>query len=112
MPKGREAVPEYSLWQGKKYGYVSARKKIYCPLYAECVSKTIAFSELKKLCKSGKHKRVYLVDFDGYDEVSLGMSLHDVLNCSTKKVKLVLGSLTFLARSQTFERWDMRSCSR
>lgn len=37
FPMGRGAKPEYSYWEGKKYGYVAARKKIYCPLYASLV---------------------------------------------------------------------------
>lgn len=40
------AKPEYSYWDGKKYGYVAARKRIYAPLYASLVGDPLTASRL------------------------------------------------------------------
>lgn len=83
-PMGKGASPEYSWWDGKQYGYVQARAKIYIPLYARAVAKTEAFEELKK--RHVEDKEIWLWDFDGYDRRKFGMSLLDVLTCPTKKM--------------------------
>jgi len=57
-PPTTGAVPEYSYWDGKKYDYVAARKKIYCKLYATLVEKTPAFGRLKKIYESSS--KLYL----------------------------------------------------
>ena len=61
--KGRGAKPEYSYWDGKKYAYVPARKKIYCQIYSKAVEKTLSYKKLLNICET--NKKVYLVDFDG-----------------------------------------------
>jgi len=91
-PMGKGAKPEYSLWAGEQLGYIEARKKIYIPLYARAVKKTVAYKKLKTIYNSGQS--IYLWDFDGYDNEKLGMSLTDVLECPTK----TMGHAFILAR--------------
>ena len=84
-PMGRDAKPLYSYWNGQKFDYVEARKKIYIPLYSRGVVKTSAFEKLLEIYRT-TDKDIYLVDFDGYNHKKLGMSLADVANSSTKKM--------------------------
>ncbi len=83
-PMNKGAIPQYSYWNGNKYGYIDARKNIYAPLYAKAVVKTKAYSKLKELVDSGKP--VYLLDYDAYKHRELNMSLTDVLNYPKKKM--------------------------
>ena len=84
-PMGKQSIPKFSYWDGKKLDYLEARTKIYIPLYARAVRKTEAFEELVKLYKSG-HDEIYLRDFDGYDHRKLGMNLMEVVTCKHKKM--------------------------
>lgn len=84
-PMGRDAKPLYSYWNGQKFGYVEARKKIYIPLYSRGVIKTDAFNKLLDIYRT-TDKDIYLVDFDGYNHKKIGMSLADVANSPTKKM--------------------------
>ena len=92
-PMGKGAKPEYLWWGGKKLGYIEARKKIYVPLYARAVKKTVAYKKLKHLYETSG-KIIYLWEFDGYDNEKLNMSLADVLECDTK----TMGHSFILAR--------------
>ena len=83
-PMGKGAIPLYSLWNGKKYGYVDARKVIYIPLYAREVVKTSAYKELKNRYDNGE--KIALLDFDGYNYVELGYSLYDVVHDDKRKM--------------------------
>ena len=83
-PMGKGAVPLYSLWDGEKLGYIEARKKIYIPLYSDAVRNTDAYDALYDVVKSSNN--TYLWDFDGYDYLSLGMTLNDVVNDPTRKM--------------------------
>lgn len=83
-PMGKGAKPLYSWWDGKKLDYVSARKKIYIPLYASAVLKSEAFAQLKKLYNETGHIR--LRDFDAYDYRAMGQSLKDAMNNPVKKM--------------------------
>jgi hypothetical protein len=83
-PMGRGAIPEYSYWDGRKLGYIEARKEIYIPLYSKAVKDTEAFGILKKLAKEGKD--IYLLDYDAYDHREIGMTYEDVINCKEKKM--------------------------
>lgn len=56
---------QYSWFNREKLGYVEARKKLYCPWYAELVVKTKAFQDLKNRHDSGIN--LLLVEFDGID---------------------------------------------
>lgn len=83
-PMGKGAKPLYSWWDGNKYGYIEARKKIYAPLYAKAVEQTAAFAKLKELCE--QEPEVWLWDFDGYDYKKKGMTFTDVLLNEKRKM--------------------------
>ncbi|MFA5023384.1 MAG: hypothetical protein WC523_00305 [Patescibacteria group bacterium] len=83
-PMGKGSIPEYSLWDGKKLGYIDARKTIYIPLYFKAVKCSMAYKKLKELYN--KEDVIYLWDFDAYDNEKLGMSFSDVLNCSERSL--------------------------
>jgi len=82
-PMEKGAVPEYSYWDGRKLGYIEARKTIYAPIYAEYVQKTGSFCRLKEIYDSGEV--VVLRDYDAYDHIALGMSLINVINNPDRK---------------------------
>jgi hypothetical protein len=77
-PMGKGAAPAYSFWDGKKLGYIEARKQIYIPLYSAAVQKTAAFEKLAGLYR--EHGKLVLRDFDGYDHRAFGFSLDAVIN--------------------------------
>jgi hypothetical protein len=83
-PMGKGAAPLFSYWDGERLDYISARKKIYAPLYANAVVKTEAYERLKEIYK--QRGDITLFDFDGYDYIKLGMSLQDVINHPTRKM--------------------------
>jgi hypothetical protein len=83
-PMEKGSVPLYSWWDGQKLGYVEARKQIYLPVYAKAVVSSNAFLNLKKVYE--QNGEVTLWDFDGYDYLSLKMSLSDVLNNPKRKM--------------------------
>ncbi len=83
-PMGKGKVPEYSWWNGKKLGYVDARKEIYMPLYAEAVRRTEGWRILLDQYKDGR--KIALLDYDAYRHDQHHMTLHDVLHCETKKM--------------------------
>jgi hypothetical protein len=84
-PMGRGAIPEYSLWDGQKLGYIEARKIIYGPLYAEAVQQTAGWQQLVHLYNTSQE--LYLRDWDGWSMSKHGMSsLSDVLNNSRRKM--------------------------
>lgn len=87
-PMGKGSIPEYSFWKGEKLDYISARKKVYAPLYAKAVLKTREFQKLKTLYNKCKQQDVdmYLLDFDGYNHIQQDMDFSDVINCSSKKM--------------------------
>ncbi len=81
-PMGKGAKPLYSYWDGLKYGYIEAKKKIYARLYVENVVKTDSFKRLEKIANVSP---VVLLDFDAYDHRKMGMTLKDVANSPDKK---------------------------
>lgn len=100
-PMGRGAKPLYSYWDGKKFGYVEARKKIYAPLYANAVEKTEAYRKLKELYDAGD---LWLWDFDGYNHHDLGMSYEDVINCEDRKMGHALVLAMMLDNQRVWEK--------
>jgi len=86
-PMGKEAVPLYSYWNGKKLGYLEAKEKLYVKMYFRSVRKTDAYKKLeevyKECLKSGK--TLVLRDFDSYNHIKLGMSAQDVLKNEHRK---------------------------
>lgn len=83
-PMGKGVKPLYSLWDGEKFSYIDARKKIYIPIYSLAVQKTQAFLKLKEMYSEGQ--KIYLWDFDGYNHKELGMSYSDVVNNPNKSL--------------------------
>lgn len=84
-PMGKGSVPMYSWWAGEKLDYIEARKKIYVPLYSKGVIQTEAFKKLLDIYRTTE-KDIYLVDFDGYNHITMGKSLIDVLNDPKKSM--------------------------
>jgi hypothetical protein len=83
-PMGKGAIPLYSMWGEEKLDYIEARKQIYLPIYAKAVVKSEAYKILKRTYE--QNGEVTLWDFDGYDYLSLGMSLEEVLNEPKRKM--------------------------
>jgi len=83
-PMGKGKIPLYSYWDGEKLDYIEARKRIYAPLYAKAVIKTDAFNRLLTMHQKGM--AFALLDFDGYDYLSRGMTLKEVINEPKKKM--------------------------
>lgn len=83
-PMGRDVKLLYSYWDGQKYTYTEARKKIYIPLYSQAVQKTFAFQKLKKMAEAGGD--LYLRDFDGYNHKTLGLTYDQVINDPNRKM--------------------------
>lgn len=82
-PMGKGAIPEYSLWNNEKLGYIDARKRIYGRLYLDGVMETRAYDYLLEMMGSSD---IALRDYDAYDHRKLGMTLTDVLNNPKKKM--------------------------
>lgn len=83
-PMGRGAKPLYSWWDGKKLGYIDARKQIYGPAYAKAVVQTEGWKTLQNLFRASP--LIILRDYDGYDYSAAGMTLSQVLNNPRKKM--------------------------
>ena len=75
-PIRKGAKPLYSYWRGEKLDYISARAKIYIPLYCRAVLKTEGFKKLLRLHREGP---LTLWDYDGYDYEALGMTMEEVI---------------------------------
>lgn len=87
-PMGRDAKPLYSYWNGEKLDYVTARHKIYIPLYSSAVKKTNAFSVLQKeyeKCERN-NQTLYLQDFDAHNLKRSLFEYEDLWNNSKIKV--------------------------
>lgn len=87
-PKGKNRKPVFSYWDGNKYDYITARKKIYAPIYTRAVLASRAYKQLKKIyyesMEEGKH--VYLQDFDGYNHIQEGLTFNEVINNPNRKM--------------------------
>jgi hypothetical protein len=105
-PMGHAQRPLYSFWDGERLDYIEARKKIYVPLYAEAVLQTPAWAELQRRFRDGE--KLALRDFDGYDNVPKGMSLTDVLNCSSRKMGHAFVLLALLLEDEMLQECEMR----
>lgn len=84
-PMGKGAIPEYSVWNHEKLGYIEARKKIYVPVYSKAVIDSGWYEKLKQEYEKNGNE-IALWDFDGYNYVKLGMTLEQVLNDPTRKM--------------------------
>jgi len=86
---GKGAIPLYSYWGGAKLGYIEARKQIYAPIYEAAVRDSgyfEAFTEFCRDCLDYGPTKLYLFDFDGYDNTLLKWSFDQVLNCEGRKM--------------------------
>ncbi len=85
-PKGKGAVPEYSLWDGEKLGYVDAKRRIYVPLYEKAVYDSGYFESLVEFVRELEQEgyQVGFFDFDGFDNHAQNMSFDDVLNSNRR----------------------------
>ncbi len=84
-PMGKGVIPRYSLWAGERLDYITARKRIYIPLYAQAVRfhQLSLFLQLQQLARGAD---VALTDFDAYDHRALGYSWDDVINDPDRKM--------------------------
>lgn len=104
-PMGKGAVPLYSYWDGEKLKYVEARKRIYVPLYAEAVQKSIAFDSLKRLHEKND---LILLDYDAYNHAAEGMTLTDVLNNPQKKMGHAFVLMMLLTGDKALSQCELR----
>jgi hypothetical protein len=84
-PMGKGARPLHSLWAGDQLDYVTARKRIYIPLYVQAVR----FHRLDlflALCELARNADFALTDFDAYDHRALGYSWDAVINDPGRKM--------------------------
>lgn len=81
-PMGKGRKPLYSFWNGQMLDYVTARKRIYVPLYREAVLRSPGFPLIVAAYREAESvgRDLWLWDFDGYDHVQQKMTLKAVLN--------------------------------
>ena len=86
-PMGKGAIPLYSYWDGKKYGYLEAKEKLYTKMYFRSVKNTLEFEKLKTLYKDCKDNNVDLVlrDFDAYNHVNSHFTFQQVMKHTKRK---------------------------
>lgn len=86
-PMGKGAIPLYSYWNGKKYGYLDAKEKLYVKMYYRSVKTTDAYKHLEELYKECLKTKTILVlrDFDAYNHINLKLTPYEVMRHPTKK---------------------------
>jgi hypothetical protein len=84
-PMGRGAKPLYSLWNGEQLDYVTARRRIYIPLYVQAV-RFYQWVEIRILRNAAAKGDIAILDFDAYDHRALGYSWDDVINDEKRKM--------------------------
>lgn len=102
-PMGKGAIPEYSLWDGKRLDYIQARKTIYAPVYAKAVLDGTGIERLRGLM--GQADEIVLRDFDGYDYQKLEMTLTDVLNNPRRKMGHAFVIAALLTNDESMNQW-------
>jgi hypothetical protein len=89
-PMGRGNKPLYSLWDGRKLGYVDARRQIYIPLYSNAVRHTEAFEKLFQVFESAYRTNetdcLVLQDFDAHGINMYGYDINKLLD--NEKIKV------------------------
>lgn len=85
-PRGKGAAPAFSWWDGKKLGYVEAKRQIYIPLYRQAVLDSGYFESLVQNVKDCEAEglKVGFFDFDVFDNVKEKMTFEQVLNSNRK----------------------------
>jgi hypothetical protein len=81
-PMGRGKKPVGSWWEEQMLGYIEARKRIYFPLYRDCVRDTKAWPRLKQIFD--RNHRLQIFDYDAWDHIGSGYSLKQVLHEPTQ----------------------------
>ena len=86
-PRGKGAKPLFSLWAGDKLDYITARRRIYLPLYVQAVRfhQLNLFLALRQLTQTGCQD-IVITDFDAYDHHKLGYSWDDVINDPNRRM--------------------------
>jgi len=106
-PMGKGARPLYSLWKGKKLGYIDARKQIYGPCYAEAVQRTEGWDELVRLYNESDH--LFIRDWDGWLMDRHGCdTLSDVLNKTDRIMGHAFVLKMLLENDPALEQMEMR----
>ncbi len=84
-PKGRGTKPLHTLWAGDTLDYVTARRRVYAPLYAQAVRfcQLNLFLSLRQVAMQAD---IGITDFDAYDHRALGYSWADVMNDPERKM--------------------------
>jgi hypothetical protein len=84
-PAGKGARPLHTLWAGDELGYITARRRVYVPLYAQAV-RMHQLPLFLTLRMQAQQQDLVLVDFDAYDHRALGYSWADVMNDPERKM--------------------------
>lgn len=74
-PMGREVKPLYSYWDGQKLDYLTAREKIYIPIYMDAALRSKEYHYLRSLYEV--NKQITLWDVDGYDYIAMGKTIEE-----------------------------------
>lgn len=82
-PMGKGAIPLYSWWNGARYKYIEARKRIYVPLYELSIKNNPVFISLKREYEKGT--LLAIRDFDVYRLDLEGLTVKDAINNPDKK---------------------------
>lgn len=87
----------YSYWAGAHYDYVTARQRIYIPLYTRAVTQTNAWRRLQEMYEEAESRGagVRIYDFDGLNLWAAGRSYAEALADTTRPFghSLVLGAM-------------------
>jgi hypothetical protein len=102
-PMGKGTRPLCAYWNGEKLGYIEARARIYCPLYAEAVQRTEGWKKLKRMYE--EKGEIHIWSFDSYDHRALGMNYTDVLKSSARKMGHGFVLACLLENKRVWENW-------
>lgn len=105
-PMGKGKKPVGSWWNGELLDYVTARKRIYGPLYAEAVQKTEDWKTLKNAYQN--YDDIVLLDYDAYDHHKMGRTLSDVLNDPGKKMGHAFVLAMLLTKDKALKQMELR----
>lgn len=85
-PMGKGAKPLYTLWAGDHLDYITARRRVYIPLYAWAVRfyQPYLLAGLKAMHE--ERGDLVLTDFDSYDHRPAGLSWEDVISDPDRKM--------------------------
>ena len=68
FPMGKGTRPVYSWWDGEALDYISARKKIYVPLYERTAIKTAGYENLRQRLINSENIAVSCFDSYNYED--------------------------------------------